>query len=99
MIEIFEYVLILIVSVLFAYLAYITDLKTDYVERINKKLRLGEKTSSIFYIGIMSLLMFVIPYVMVFQLNVSKKITLCIVGAVLGICCYSAMNWSKLFRS
>lgn len=93
--NIIECILFLASSMISAYLGYLLDKKYDYVSKLNRKLKIGKSINTLFYIGIMSLLMFIVPYVIVVKLLASKYIAYIIVSFIVGICCYSAMEYRR----
>ena len=94
--DIIKFIPSFIMTLLSAYISYLLDQKYDYVRKINSKLGLNKMTSIMFYIGIMSLLMFAVIYVLMLNLHISKEITKGIVSFIIGICIYSAMDYKKI---
>jgi uncharacterized Tic20 family protein len=95
-IEIIKIIPTFIVSLIGAYISYLLDKKYDYVNTIKNKLKLNGLKSIVFYIGIMSLLVVLIPYLLIVKLHISKQITLGLVGFIVGICCYSALDYKNI---
>lgn len=94
--EILEFVPFLVISMISAFYAYKLDVKYCYTCRINSKLGLKNSKSAIFYIGLMSLLMFLVPYIVVIKLGITKYIGYFIISVICGICCYSAMDYKNI---
>ncbi|MBN2899885.1 MAG: hypothetical protein JXO44_14040 [Clostridia bacterium] len=93
---ILEYVPFLVLGLCSAYYAHKLDVKYDYVSRLNKKLKLKSYFAIVFYIGLMSLLMFLVPYVSIVKLGMSKYISYLLVSVTCGFCCYSATDYKQL---
>jgi H+/Cl- antiporter ClcA len=91
--EVIEYIPFVMMAAISAFCAYKLDSQFSYVRKINSKLRLKSSISALFYIGLMSLLMFLVPYVVVVKLEMTKYIAYLIMSVVCGICCYSAMDY------
>jgi len=93
--RIIEFIPFFALAIISAYMSYLLDKKYDYVTRINRRLNLNGITSIVLYIGTMSLIMFFVPYVVIVKLLASKYIAYVIVSLIIGICCYSAMDYKN----
>ena len=96
LLEISAYIPFLIVSMISAFYAYKLDVKYSYVGKINKKLGLKHFGAIFFYIGLMSLSMFFVPYILVIKLGVVKYIATLVMSIICGMCCYSAMDYKSI---
>ena len=93
---IIEFIPFFVLTLISAYMSYKLDKRYDYVTRINRRLNLNKITSVALYIGSMSFLMFLVPYVVIVKLLASKYIAYMIVSFIVGICCYSAMDYQNI---
>lgn len=80
-------------------LAYLFDKKYDYVKRINNKLKLGNNLSVLFYIGIMTFLIYIIGYLSLKKFDLPLIIPYLLTSIVVEICIYSATNYKELEKN
>ncbi len=95
---ILQFVPIILLSILSAYVAYKVDVKFSFVHAINDKFGFNENQSMGFFIILMCVLMALVPFIVVSVMNLSRNIAYLIVSIIVGICCYSALDYKEVLK-
>lgn len=95
---IFQLLPIFILSILSAYAAYKLDVKFSFVHAINDKFGFNENQSMAFFIVIMCIFMVLVPFTLIRVMNLSRNIAYVIVSIIVGVCCYSALDYKEILK-